>query len=209
MSNPASSTVPPGWYPDPAGERQWRVWTGTAWSSLTRPYGDPVDRRTRADNADPALARALERASTIGVVGVLGGLGLLVSVLAHWPGTADPTPRWFAVTASGVALALLVVGSATYALAARALRGHWTVDAVVPGLNVLVVDVLASRRLGRPSSLRVAAEVALLVVFCLSAHVDAWLGVAPVIVALGQTLWLRTLVGQLTVSTPSPPTTAS
>src|SRR5580692_5309378 len=32
--------VPPGWYPDPSGTRQWRVWTGTTWSEVTRSYGE-------------------------------------------------------------------------------------------------------------------------------------------------------------------------
>lgn len=200
MSFSAPGTIPPGWYPDPAGGRQWRVWTGTAWSSLTRPYGERVGERARDAASDLALARALGRVTTVGVLGVLGGLGLLVSVLAHWPGTAHPTPRWFAVSANGVALALLVIGSATYALAAKELRGRWTLDALVPGLNYLAVGVLAARRLGRPSALRATAEVVLLVIFATSAHLDAWLGVAPVIVAVGQSLWLRVLVDQLSAS---------
>jgi hypothetical protein len=208
MSISQPGTVPPGWYPDPAGGRQWRVWTGTAWSSLTRPYGARVNARARDTTSDLALARALQRVTTIGALGVLGGLGLLVSVLAHWPGTADPTPRWFAVSASGVALVLLVIGSATYALAVKALRGRWTLDAVVPGLNYLVVGVLAARRLGRPSALRVTAEVVLLVIFATSAHVDAWLGVAPVIVTVGQSLWLRVLIDQLGATSTPPPAAA-
>jgi hypothetical protein len=43
VSISATSPIPPGWYPDPAGARQWRVWTGTTWSDATRPYGERVD----------------------------------------------------------------------------------------------------------------------------------------------------------------------
>lgn len=201
MSFSTPSNVPPGWYPDPAGEREWRVWTGTAWSTLTRPYGAPAPAGAgAAPGADAALALALRRVVGVGVLGVLGGLGLLVNVLAHWPGTASPTPRWFAIVASALALVMLLLGSTAYAAAARALRGRWTLDAFVPGINYLVVGVLAARRLGRPSALRVSAEVVLLVVFATSAHADAWLGVIPAIVAVGQVLWLRVLIDLVSVA---------
>lgn len=67
MSSPSPSTVPPGWYPDPSGERQWRVWTGMQWSDLTRPYR--ASAATSVAN-DLALITALHRLVRYGIVGV-------------------------------------------------------------------------------------------------------------------------------------------
>jgi hypothetical protein len=40
MTDQVAST-PSGWYPDPAGEPQWRRWEGATWSTETMPYGPP------------------------------------------------------------------------------------------------------------------------------------------------------------------------
>ncbi|HET8989905.1 MAG TPA: DUF2510 domain-containing protein [Acidimicrobiales bacterium] len=187
---------PPGWYPDPAGGRQWRVWNGAAWTGVTRPYGDALP--ARRVGASLGLVRALRRVVDLGVVGVIGGLALLVGVLDHLPGSAEPLPTWFAGPAGVAAVGLLALGTVVYAGALRELRGRWTLDAWVPGLNYLVVGVLAARRLGRPSGLRVVSEVVLLVLYATSARADAWLDLAPVIVALGQGMWLSVLIDRLT-----------
>lgn len=187
---------PPGWYPDPAGGRQWRVWNGADWTGVTRPYGEPARARRLA--ASLALVRALRRVVDLGVVGVIGGLALLVGVLDHLPGSAEPLPPWFAALAGAAAVGLLALGTVVYAGASKELRGRWTPDAWVPGLNYLVVGVLAARRLGRPSGLRVSSEVILLVLYATSARADAWLDLAPVIVALGQGMWLSVLIDRLT-----------
>lgn len=126
-----SEAIPAGWYPDPSGARQWRVWTGVTWSEVTRPYGEPVDTPPFEENLE--LLLALRRAFGAGIVGVVGGFGLLVGVLAHWPGTAHPEPRWFALAASNAAVALLLVGSVICAFAVRELRGRWTIEAFLPG----------------------------------------------------------------------------
>jgi hypothetical protein len=65
---------------------------------------------------------ALRRVQSLGIVGVVGGLGLLVSVLAHWTGTTHPEPQWFADVASNVAVALLAVGVTTCAFGESLLR---------------------------------------------------------------------------------------
>lgn len=186
---------PPGWYPDPSGARQWRVWTGTTWSEVTRAYGDHPDASTLRSSL--ALLGALRRVLNVGVLGVVGGLGLLVSVIAHWPGSAQPAPAWFVQVASGAALALMAVGSVVCAGAVRELRGRWTIDAVIPGVNFLVVGVLVAQRVGRPSYLRLTAEVVMLVIFVTSSRADPWLGFAPVVVAFGQSAWLSALITQL------------
>ncbi|MHB2029412.1 MAG: DUF2510 domain-containing protein [Acidimicrobiales bacterium] len=204
MSTTSSQMVPPGWYPDPAGSRQWRVWTGEKWSEMTKPYGE-----TRANTSlvvNVSLAQSLRRTATFGVLGVIGGIGLLVSVTSHWPGTVAPTSTWFAYVASGVAIALLVIGSVVSTFAVYDLRGRWTIDAFVPVVNLFVVSSLVSTRLGRPAALRLGSDVILLVVFALSSHANVWLGVAPVIVAFSQSMWIHALIDQLigAQSTPSP-----
>lgn len=203
MALSSPQAVPPGWYPDPSGARQWRVWTGTTWSDLTRPYGEPAVTIRRTP--DLALAVALRRVVSFGLVGVLGGFSLLVGVLAHWPGTAQPVPQWYAATACSIGVALLVVGSAIYAFAVKELRGRWTIDAFIPGLNYFVVGVLGARRLGRPSGLRLVAELVLLALFASTYRTDIVVGLGPVIVALGQWLWLSVLVDQLA----GPPVTST
>lgn len=195
MSLSTPEPVPAGWYPDPSGTRQWRVWTGTTWSEVTRPYGDPRATARLATNL--SLVQALGRVRSVGVVGVVGGLGLLVSALAHWPGTAHPAPEWFALAASGTAVAMLVLGSVTFAFGTKELRGHWSVDAFIPGVNFLSVSALVAQRLGRQSFIRNVADVVLLAVFAASSHANAWLGVAPMIVAFTQALWASALIDQL------------
>jgi hypothetical protein len=187
--------VPAGWYPDPSGTRQWRVWTGSKWSEVTRPYGE--SRVSARLAANLSLVQALGRVWSVGVVGVVGGLGLLVSVLAHWPGTAHPTPHWFALAASSTAVAMLALGSVVCAFGVRELRGRWSMHAVIPGVNFLLVSALVAQRLGRPSLIRNSADVVLLAAFAASYHAHAWLGVAPVIVAFSQTLWVSALVDRL------------
>jgi hypothetical protein len=143
------------------------------------------------------LVQALRRVWGLGVVGVVGGLGLLVSVLAHWPGTAQPTSEWFALVASSTAVAMLALGSVMCAFGAKELRGHWSIDAFIPGVNFLIVSTLVAQRLGRPSYVRNMATIGVLVIFATSFHTNVWLGFAPALVALGQSQWVRALVDQL------------
>jgi hypothetical protein len=162
---------------------------------MTRSYG-PAPEAARVFEALP-LINELNRVARYGVVGVLGGLGLYVSVLSHWPGSAHPVPTWFAASAMALALTLFFVGSATYAFAARELVGHWSLSALVPLVNVEVVNAQLAQRLGASSTRRVVSDAVLLLIFVLQFHQDPWLGVAPVLVALGQSLWLRTYLEQI------------
>lgn len=138
--------VPPGWYPDPAGERRWRVWTGSQWSTTTRPF-DVVGETATTRVAETLAAHRLER---YGVGGVCAGLGLAVSVAAHWPGTAHPMNATAATALMALALALAAVGTASYALFGRDLLGRWAWPLVVPAINVAAVSSLVTRRLGDP-----------------------------------------------------------
>ena len=194
MSLTPPPVVPPGWYPDPSGARQWRVWTGERWSEVTRPYGERPTPTGLV--ASLPLIQALDRVSRYGVAGVLGGLGLYVSVLSHWPGSANPVPSWFAALATTTALAFFFLGSAAYAFAARELRGRWSLSALVPLVNLEVVNAQLTQRLGTSPTRRVVADSVLLVLFVMQFHHDAWLGVAPVLVALSQSFWVRTFLEQ-------------
>jgi len=196
VSISAPGYVPPGWYPDPSGERAWRVWTGSAWSELTRPYGEPVVQVPLLPSL--ALIQALHRLRRYGIVAVLSGIGLIVSVLAHWPGTDQPTPLWFAVTATDTGVALVLIGTVLFAFAFRELVGHWTPLAFLPGLNMLATGALVFRRLGhRSPGLRVVTQALLIALFVANAHSQPWLGVALVIVAIDQMQWTSALVERL------------
>jgi hypothetical protein len=201
VSFPTVAAIPAGWYPDPAGARQWRVWTGGDWSEMTRPYGEPVESTGFA--ASFHLVQALRRVFGIGVVGVLGGLGLLVSALAHWPGTSHPTPMWFALVASNVAVALLLVGSVVCAFGVRELEGHWSPVAFLPGANLFVASAMVTQRLGRSKVWRIISEVVLLVLFAVASRDDLWLCFGPVLVAYVETSWFGALIDQLTGPSPA------
>jgi len=195
VSTLATSPIPPGWYPDPAGARQWRVWTGTVWSDVTRPYGERIDA-ARPTNAF-SLVLALRRVQNVGIVGILGGLGLLVSVLAHWPGTAHPAPEWFAIVACSAAVALLALGTTVCAFGVKELEGRWSLAAFLPGMNLFVASALVNRRLGMRPTWRILSEIVLLVVFAVSSRNDLWLCIGPVIVAYLELTWFSALIDRL------------
>lgn len=196
MSISSTDSPPPGWYPDPAGNRQWRVWTGATWSELTRPYGEPVSRPTLVDSLP--LINALQLLIRYGIAAVFSGLGLIVSILAHWPGTHQPVPLWFAESASDVGIGLLVVGSVLFGFALRELQGRWTAFAFIPGVNIFAVEALVTSRLSTRSVFwRVVSDVVLLLLFVIGAHGEPWLAAGLVLVALGQLQWTAALVDEL------------
>lgn len=201
----STAPVPSGWYPDPSGARQWRVWTGTQWSELTRPYGNEAPAPSIVP--DLSLIQALHRLVRYGIAGDFAGISILVSVQAHWPGTAHPVSEWFAVAACNVALALVLVGSACFAFAARELEGHWTPWALIPGVNLFAVNAVVTQRLGGQPLRRVGAEAVLMALFVVQFHAEPWLCVAPVIVAVGQSRWITTLIDHLLIS--SAPTSSA
>jgi len=189
-------TPPPGWYPDPDGTRHWRVWTGTQWSSVTRPYGEAPASVTTWVPHFP-LTLALARLRRVGVLGVTAGLGLLVGVIVHWPGTAHPVPRWFALVSSDLAIAALVVGTVACAFAVRELEGRWSLEAWLPGVNFFVASALVARRLGRRAPWRLVSEVLLLVMFTLWYRQDPWVALGPVLVAYAETSWIQALIDRV------------
>jgi hypothetical protein len=191
----SSTDIPRGWYPDPEGAPQWRQWTGEAWTAATIPYGEATPSPSIV--SDIPLIQALHRLVRYGIVGLFTGLSILVSIVAHWPGKAQPVSEVFAVTACNVAVALLLIGSVCFAFAARELEGHWTWWAFVPAVNLFMVNAVVTRRLGAQPLRRVGSEALLLVLFIVQYHSEMWLGVAPVILAVGQSTWTAALIENL------------
>ncbi|MDE3064376.1 MAG: hypothetical protein KGJ36_01745 [Acidobacteriota bacterium] len=196
--------VPSGWYPDPGGERQWRVWTGREWSSATRPYGERATPGAAVESLH--LVTAVHRLVRYGVVAVFAGLGLLVSVAAHWPGSAHPMDAGVATTLLSAALAMLAIGVVTYALAGRELVGRWAPSLLVPGVNVLVVSTLVSSHLGERGALRrMGVDAALLALFVLQSGAHPYLAVIPAMVTFDLTTALERLGHQLVGLMPARP----
>jgi hypothetical protein len=204
VNSTMTGAAPPGWYPDPAGERQWRVWTGDRWSELTRPY---ATASMRSDvSGDLGLIKALYRLVRYGIVAAFTGLGSVVGVLAHWPGTAHPVTPTFAAIGIDAGLSLLIFGTICFAFAARELEGRWTLWALIPAVNFVGVNALITRRLGGRPLQRVSAEIILLALFAARFHAQPWLCIAPVIAAVGQLGWTTSLIQQLSgTATVSPP----
>ena len=195
MSSSLPSAIPPGWYPDPAGARQWRVWTGERWSELTRPFGEPRDPSDLLGNLP--LVQALHRVVRYGVAGFYAGLGLVVGILAHWPGTAHPAARWFANTTLFAGVALMLLGLVPFAFAAKELRGRWSLWSLVPGVNVMAVSGWVTERLGGQPVRRAVTETVLLVLFISQFRSQPWLAIAPVLLAIGLGRSSEALVDQL------------
>jgi len=169
-------------------------------TAATIPYGE---RETAVRIvSDIALIQALHRLVRYGIAMFFIGLATLVSVQAHWPGSAKPVSETFAVTLSNVAVAMVLFGSVCFAFAARELEGRWTWWAYVPVLNLFVVLSVVTRRLGGRPLQRVGADVFLLVLFVVQFHDETWLCIAPVILAVGESTWVAALIEKL-LSAPS------
>jgi hypothetical protein len=163
--------------------------------------------RTRAH-----LETSLRLLCPWGITALYGGLGLLLTSVAHWPGTHQPMPHAVAIASASLALLLLLLGTLSFAFTERALQGHWTLDACIPGLNALGVEVLLTRRLGLPSATwRLGVEAVMLALIIVQFHVSPWLGAGLVLLALGHVARATVAIAQLELSDrPSPlVTTAS
>lgn len=195
MSEHLPNTVPSGWYPDPSGAPQWRVWTGSRWSELTKPYGP----RPAGEEVLPTLRsiQAVHRVLRYGIVGFLGGFGVLVGTLGHLPHSAHPAPTSFYWVASALALALVLFGSLALGVAVSALNGKLTPVALVPGLNFLAFSALATKRLGGKPGRRIASEALLLLIFATQLRHSPLYCLVLGMVALDQMRWTRVLLEKL------------
>jgi len=201
------SPVPPGWYPDPSGARQWRVWNGTAWSDVTRTYGEkttpvmtPSLGKTELD-----LLSALRRLTQFGVLAYYAGFALLISLIAHWPGRPHPVSARFASATLGAAMGLTLIGAISFAVCVHALRGRWTLEALIPLVNTFAASYLMSRRIGLNNpAFRLGADVFITGGFVLLSTAQPWVGIALAGVAFTQLA--RALVLSDRLSEPGPAT---
>jgi hypothetical protein len=195
MTTPPSPVVPPGWYPDPAGERRWRVWTGTAWSDLTRPYGDRPIRHSIVSSlgAIDGLGRVLRT----GIFGVLGGLALLVGTVAYGPSHYGRHGSPFDPIALTCAVTMILAGSLSYTHASEelGLRPRWL--SYVPLVNLLTTTALVTRRLGGRPGVRLAGILVISLLYATRLAGDPWLIIAPALVALDQYRWTAALRAEL------------
>lgn len=188
MSN-ATGQVPAGWYPDPSGERQWRVWNGTDWSDVTRPYAarvEPVEPATFGVKELEVL-NTLRRLTQFGILSYYAGFGLLVSLIAHWPGNAEPVSSQFASATLGAAMGLALIGTISFAASVHALRGRWTLDAIIPVVNTFASSYWMSRRLGinNPAP-RLFIDALITAGFVALVATQPWIGIALASVAFSQ-----------------------
>lgn|GEM_PF-671781 len=190
MAPVSSSSIPSGWYPDPSGAPQWRVWNGHSWSGVTRPFATRPEPATSYDPNVANLLISLRLLQRWGVCAFFGGLGILLGTLAHWPGTHDPTSLHWATSFLILSLLLMAFGTVGFAFAVRMLQGYWSVDACIPGLNIVSVSILCARRLGvRRIGPPVGIECALVVFVCATFH-QTPLG-AVLLAAIARSFMLR------------------
>jgi hypothetical protein len=185
-----TSPIPPGWYPDPSGERQWRVWNGAEWSDVTRPYGvGAMNQVPTASFGPPEIETlgALRHLTQFGIMAYYAGFALLVGLVTHWPGHAHPVSARFASATLGAALGLTLIGTLSFAGCVRGLRGRWTLDALIPVINSFAASYWMSRRLGlKGFEFRLFADALITAGFVLLCASQPWVGVALAGVAFTQ-----------------------
>lgn len=198
-----TSQVPAGWYPDPSGERQWRVWNGAEWSTVTRPYAAPSEPASPSTFgvAELAMLNTLRRLTQFGVLAYYAGFALLVSVIVHWPGHAHPVSARFASATLGAAIGLLLIGAISFAASVHALRGRWTIDGVIPVWNTFAASYWMSRRLAiaNPAP-RLMVDALITVGFVALVGTQPWVGVALASVAFAQLARAYVLIDRLSGS---------
>ena len=133
MSDRDTSAPPAGWYPDPTGERAWRVWNGRDWSHVTTSFGEePI-----ATSKLLEVIRAQNALCRYGVISYYGGLGLLIDAYHHRP-SVDASMTWFSFDVlCTLALALTLIGHLAFTRATATLMDRPGPIAGVPAFNVM------------------------------------------------------------------------
>jgi len=184
-------SVPPGWYPDPSGEKQWRVWNGKEWSDITRAYV-PL-------TATPFLSvdqiRVLYGLRRYGIFSFFSGSGMILGLVHYWPGSLHPVPWWFTNLYVALGAALLLLGYASFARAALLLEESTTYSAYVPLVNVVFVTLLCQHRLQNPFLRRVVmSEASLFVIAVAGIGISPWLIVIPAMLCAQHFYWTNLLL---------------
>ncbi len=144
--NESTAPAPSGWYPDPSGQDQWRVWTGLQWSNVTRPFHSG---RASAREVLASLdrVRSIARVRYLAPLGYFTGLNLLASILTNWPTGSNPFSKFWLLPLLGMVVFCLVMAWAITAQAVRSFQSHWTFWALLPIGNLLVLMGLLRREL--------------------------------------------------------------
>ena len=129
-----ASGPPPGWYPDPSGTRQWRVWNGREWSPTLRPYGDVAASTSELIGTGDAHGSIVRYGAAL----YWSGLGLAANVvfLMHRP-NSNLTPTQFGLLFA-LSFVLFFVGHVVFARALSTLVAKPGLEALVPLLNVVL-----------------------------------------------------------------------
>jgi hypothetical protein len=139
-------TTPSGWYPDPSGQPQWRVWTGTQWSNVTRPYRlEGFTQRKLLSSLNKV--QSIARARYLAPLGYFGALNLLASLLIHWPIGPKPFSDPWLLPLLGLLIFFFVMSWVVTAQAVRSFQENWTFWALVPLGNLLILTGLLRHEL--------------------------------------------------------------
>jgi hypothetical protein len=195
--------VPAGWYPDPSGEPQWRVWNGGAWTALTRPFGTTPDRRPFTP-ADLELERTLRWYARLGLPAWFVGFVALVNALWYGPAAPHPLPLWERAGLLGVGVVGLTLGTVLLAFTLRALEGRWSASALCPGFNLFAVSSLLSQRLSMPVGRRLLTLAVSLGLFAWRVRVMPAFAVLPGLAALDGATALAIVRRELTGTSTTP-----
>ena len=127
------SGPPAGWYPDPSGQRQWRIWNGRSWSDATRTYGE--EPHPRAATVPAVLA--LNSLIRYGVLCYFAGAGLVIDAVHHRPApfTSLSNSSYLAMLFVGVGL--FMVGHRQFSRALGSLLDGPHPVTYLPVLNLL------------------------------------------------------------------------
>lgn len=145
MTNAQVDSPPKGWYPDPTGAPQWRIWNGTTWSEHVRGFSAPAPPLVSSLEAVRATA-LLERG---GAASYFAGVGLLIDVAHHHAGLDARSPDLFA-TLVLLGSALTLFGHVSFARASTLIATHDRWLAAVPVVNALMWAGWACERASYP-----------------------------------------------------------
>lgn len=191
MTTNETLNVPPGWYPDPSGEKQWRVWNGKEWSDITRAY--VASSATSLLSVDQI--RVLYGLRRYGILSFFAGAGMILGLVHYWPGSLHPVPWWFSNFYVALGAALLFLGYASFTRAALQLEESTTISAFVPLVNIVFVTLLCQHRLQNPFLRRVViSEAFLFVIVAAGIGISPWLIIIPALLSAQHFYWTNVLL---------------
>lgn len=177
--------TPPGWYPDPSGQAQWRVWTGSQWSTLTRPYNSSPPSTPRIV-ASLTRVQAIARVRYLATLGYFGGLNLLASLFRDWPKGSHPFSDFWLLPLLGLAGSLLILAWVVSAQAIRTFQDNWTFWALLPFGNLLMVMGLIRKDLFGPLARSNSGDLVGLAMWLFVASSSPISGIITALIAAGQ-----------------------